>query len=312
VLGKGVQFCVSLQTDKVHLGPEFASGAAVAEVARAAEAAGFDAVFVTEHPFPEQEWLDGGGHHALDPFVTLAVAAAATTRLRVLTNLCVVPYHNAYLLAKTAMTVDVLSGGRLILGCGAGYLAPEFAAVGAPFADRNDRFDDALRAMRAAWSGEPVAVATSGATHTMRPVPAQQPHPPLWIGGNSRRALRRAVELGDGWMPFPNPGSAAARRRTPELITVAQLAARLDEAHELEAATGHALRDVMFSPVGVDTYGTPGWDAAAFGQVVAELAAVGVTMLSVHFPARSRAEYCDLVAGFGAEVLAPAGGGTRP
>ncbi len=307
-----MQYCISLQTDRVGLGDEFASGAGVAAVARAAEAAGFDAVFVTEHPFPEQEWLDGGGHHALDPFVTLAVAAAATTRLRVLTNLCVVPYHNPYVLAKTALTVDVLSGGRLILGCGAGYLEPEFAAVGAPFADRNDRFDDALRAMREAWSGEPVAVAGSGAVHTMLPVPAQRPHPPLWIGGNSRRALRRAVELGDGWMPFPNPGSAAARRRTPELITVAQLAARLDEARELEAAAGRRLRDVMFSPVGVDAYGTARWDAAAFGEVVDELGAIGVTMLSVHFPARNRAEYCDLVAGFGAEVLRPAGGRTDP
>src|SRR3954466_2118433 len=132
-----MQFCVSLQTDHVDLGDEFASGAGVAAVAQAAEAAGIDAVFVTEHPFPEDAWMASGGHHALDPFVTLAVAAAATTRLRVLTNLCVVPYHNPYVLAKTALTVDVLSGGRLILGCGAGYLEPEFAAVGSEFADRN-------------------------------------------------------------------------------------------------------------------------------------------------------------------------------
>lgn len=299
-----MQFCVSLQTDHVDLGDEFASGAGVAAVARAAEAAGIDAVFVTEHPFPEDEWMASGGHHALDPFVTLAVAAAATTRLRVLTNLCVVPYHNPYVLAKTALTVDVLSGGRLILGCGAGYLEPEFAAVGADFADRNDRFDAAIGAMKAAWTQDSVPVAASGSTHTMKPRPVQQPHPPIWIGGNSRRALRRAVELGDGWMPFPNPAATAARRKTPELITIEQLAARLDEAHELEASTGRTLRDVMFSPIGVDGYGTPGWDLAAFRQVVDEFAAIGVTMLAVHIAANSRAEYCDLIAGFGAEVLA--------
>lgn len=298
-----MQYCVSLQTDHVDLGDEFASGAGVAAVARAAEAAGFDAVFVTEHPFPEDGWMASGGHHALDPFVTLAVAAAATTRLRVLTNLCVVPYHDPYLLAKTALTLDVLSGGRLLLGCGAGYLEPEFAAVGASFADRNDRFDAALVAMQAAWTGEPVAVAASGSTHTMRPLPVQRPHPPLWIGGNSRRALRRAVELGDGWMPFPNPASHAARRRTPELVTVAQLAGRLDEAHELEAACGRTLRDVMFTPVGVDGYGTAGWDATAFRQVVDELAAVGVTMCAVHIAAAGRDEYCERLAGFGAEVI---------
>jgi hypothetical protein len=157
--------------------------------------------------------------------------------------------------------------------------------------------------MKDAWSRDSVEVAASGRTHTMRPRPLQQPHPPLWIGGNSRRALRRAVEHGDGWMPFPNPASLSARRHTAELITVEQLQARLEEAHELETATGRQLRDVMFSPVGVDAFGTPGWDTAAFREVVAQLDALGVTMLSVHMPAPSRAEYCDLLAGFGAEVL---------
>ena len=158
--------------------------------------------------------------------------------------------------------------------------------------------------MKAAWTEDGVPVAASGSKHTMKPRPVQQPHPPIWIGGNSRRALRRAVELGDGWMPFPNPAATAARRKTPELITIEQLAARLDEAHELEASTGRTLRDVMFSPIGVDGYGTPGWDLAAFRQVVDEFAGIGVTMLAVHIAANSRAEYCDLIAGFGAEVLA--------
>lgn len=298
-----MKYCVSLQTDHVDMGDAFASGEGVAAVARAAEAAGFDAVFVTEHPFPEDEWMATGGHHALDPFVTLMAAAAATTRLRVLTNLCVVPYHNPYVLAKTALTVDVLSGGRLIMGCGAGYLEAEFAAVGASFGDRNDRFDAAIHAMKAAWTRDSVPVAASGSTHTMKPRPVQQPHPPIWIGGNSRRALRRAVELGDGWMPFPNPGATAARRKTPELITIEQLAARLDEAHELEAQYGRTLQDVMFTPVGVDAFGGSRWDATAFRQVVDAYSAIGVTMCSVHIPARSRDEYCELLTAFGAEIL---------
>ncbi|MEI8000103.1 MAG: TIGR03619 family F420-dependent LLM class oxidoreductase [Actinomycetes bacterium] len=294
-----MQYCVSLQTDQVTLGREFISGAAVAEVARAAEAGGFDAVFVTEHPFPEDAWLASGGHHALDPFVALSVAAASTTSLRVLSNLCVVPYRNPYLLAKAALSLDVLSDGRFVFGCGAGYLEPEFAAVGQPFADRNDRFDDALRSMRAAWAGPGVPVPASGSTHTMLPAPHTPGGPPIWIGGNSRRALRRAVELADGWMPFPNPASQASRRHTPELITVEQLAARLAEARELEAANGRTLRDVMFSPVASGAYGTPAWDAAAFRQEIAAYEAIGVTMMAVHIPAHSRAEYCDLLAGFG-------------
>ena len=298
-----MRYCVSLQTDQVDKGDEFASGAAIAQVARTAEAAGFDAVFVTEHPFPEDEWLATGGHHALDPFVALGCAAAATTSLRVLTNLCVVPYRNPYLLAKAAVTLDVVSDGRLILGCGAGYLEAEFAALDQTFDDRNERFDAALRAMKAAWTGAPVDVAGSGRAHTMLPRPAQTPHPPLWIGGNSRRAMRRAVELADGWMPFPNPAASAARRKTPELATVEQLAVRLDEVHELEAATGRTLRDVMFSPVGADAYGAPGWNAEQFRDIAGQMDALGVTMLAVHIPAPSRAEYCDLLAGFGSEVI---------
>src|SRR5205085_8410153 len=135
----------------------------------------------------------------------------------------------------------------LIRGCGAGSLEPGFPAVGPEFPDRNARFAAAIGARRAAGTGDCVAVRESGATHTMLPRPVQSPHPPIWIGGNSRRALRRAVELGDGWMPFPNPAASAARRKTPELDTIEQLAARLDEAHELEAAAGRTLHDVMFS-----------------------------------------------------------------
>ena len=258
---------------------------------------------MTEHPFPENEWLASGGHHALDPFVALGAAAAATTRLRVLTNLCVVPYRNPYLLAKAAATLDLVSDGRLILGCGAGYLEAEFAALDQAFGDRNERFDAAITAMQAAWTGEPVDVAGSGRTHTMLPRPVQSPHPPIWIGGNSRRAMRRAVELADGWMPFPNPAESAARRKTPELSTIEQLAARLDEVHDLEATTGRTLQDVMFSPVGVDAYGAPGWSADQFLDLAGRMAALGVTMLAVHIPAPSRAEYRDLIAGFGSEVI---------
>lgn len=299
-----MRYCLSLPTDHVKLGEEFTSYEGVSAVARAAEDAGIDAVYVTEHPFPEDEWMATGGHHTLDPFVTLSFAAAATTRLRVLTNLCVVPYHNPYVLAKAAVTLDVLSRGRLILGCGAGYLEAEFAAVGQRFDDRNDRFDAAIQAMKAAWTGESVKVAASDRSHTMLPRPVQQPYPPIWIGGNSIRAVRRAVELADGWMPFPNPASSAARRKTPALETVDDLAGRLAWAAEHAAAIGRPpLRDVMFATVGVAAYGSSVWDASAFREVVERLGAIGVTMVSVNIPAPSRAAYLDLIASFGTDVL---------
>src|SRR5207247_1106309 len=98
---------------------------------RAGEAAGLDAVFGTEHPFPGDAWLAHGGHHALDPLVALSFAAAATTRLRLQTNLYIAAYRNPFLSAKAVATLDVLSGGRVILGVGTGHLGPEFVALGA-------------------------------------------------------------------------------------------------------------------------------------------------------------------------------------
>ncbi len=298
-----MKFCATLHSDKVDLGEEFVSGAGVATVARAAEDAGFDTVFVTEHPIPSDTYLANGGHHALDPFVTLAVAAAATTRLRVLTHLSVVPYHNPYVLAKTVLTVDVLSGGRFIFGCGAGYQEPEFAAVGASFTDRNERFEQAIAAMKEAWSGQSVHVAESGTTHTMRPRPVHQPYPPIWIGGNSRQAIRRAVELGDGWMPFPNPPSRASFNRTPQLDTLAAFKKRVAQLRETEDELGRKLPDLMFSPVGVDFYGTQGWDAVVFRHLIEQYEDLGVTMTLVYFPAESRTEYCRLLADFGKEFI---------
>lgn len=298
-----MRFCATLHSDKVEQGEEFVSGDGIAATARAAEQAGFDAVFVTEHPFPSDTWLADGGHHALDPFVTLAFAGAATTRLRLMTHLCVVPYHNPYVLAKTIMTLDVLSGGRVIIGCGAGYLEAEFAAVGASFDDRNDRFEASILAMKEAWTAHSVPVSASGQSHTMLPRPLQKPHPPLWMGGNSRRAMRRAVRLGDGWDPFLNRSRTAARNRTPELSTVEQLASRLEQLHEMEAEEGRTIEDVMFSPAGVGSYGTDHWDESAFRQVVSEYERMGVTTTLVHIPASSRREYCDLTASFGSDVL---------
>jgi len=300
-----VRFCAALHTDRVDLGEEFVSGEGVATVAQALEDAGFDAAFVTEHPFPDDGYLGYLGHHALDPFVTLATVAAATTRLRMMTHICVVPYHNPYVLAKSVATLDVLSGGRVILGCGAGYMATEFAAVGAPFEDRNERFDAAIGAMKQAWSGESVRVEGSGATHTMRPMPVQRPHPPIWIGGNSRRALRRAVELGDGWDGFANTAERAAYNRTPELDTLDRLKRLLDDLHEYEHENGRTVRDIAFSLLGLEPYGTKGWDAAAFRETIAEYEKLGVTMTLVNIPARSRDEYCDLVTSFGSELLGP-------
>ena len=154
-----MQFSLGLPTDRVDRADEFVTGAAVMECAAAAEAMGFDACFVTDHPAPDAKWLAAGGHHALDPFVALSFAAAATTRLRLQTHILVLPYRNPLLTAKSALSLDVLSGGRLTLGVAAGYLKPEFFALGSDFETRNERTDEAIDVIRGVLTTDEFAFA---------------------------------------------------------------------------------------------------------------------------------------------------------
>ena len=221
-----MQFTIGLPTDRVGQADEFVNGEAVMECPRAAEHAGFDACFVTDHPAPDAKWLAGGGHHALDPFVALSFAAAATTRLRVQTHILVLPYRNPLLTAKAVLSLDVLSGGRVILGVAPGYLKPEFGALGVEFDERNELTDEAIDVMRRVWTdGEIETVGRHFRSRgtIMRPLPVQKPHPPIWVGGNSGAAIRRAAERGQGWVPFPNPGNLTSRVRTPALSTLDEL-----------------------------------------------------------------------------------------
>jgi probable F420-dependent oxidoreductase len=314
---QAMKLYVALPTDHVDLGTELVSGEGVAAVARAAEAAGFDGVFSTEHPFPDDEWLASGGHQALDPFVGLSFAAAATTRLRVFTNLCVLPYRNPFLAARAAASLDVLSGGRLDLGVGAGYQQGEFLALGVSFDDRNDRFDEAIVAITAAWSGQSVQFAGRGFEargNTMRPAPVQQPRPPVWVGGNSARALRRAARLGDGWLPMPNPRALADRRRSAHLEDVDDLRRLLARLHEERAAaeregTGIPGRrssfDVIVFPMVPSVPGTAGFSVDGLVEHAHELARLGVTGFIIGLPAPSRQAYTDGLAAYG-EAVVPA------
>lgn len=278
---------------------------ALADVAVLAEDAGFDAVAITDHPFPEDRWLADGGHHSFDPFVGLSFMAAATSRVRLLTNVLVAGYRNPYLAAKAAASLDSLSGGRLVVGMAAGYLEAEFAVLGADFAGRGPRFDAAVRAMRAAWTGESVELdaphfAVRG--HTMLPPPRQAPGPPVWIGGNSRRARRRAVELGDGWMPFPAPRALADITGTELLDSVGQLGELVAGVQAQRAEAGAAPLEVCFVPF------EPLRDVAAGAPALAgNLGAyedAGVGWLVVEPGSRSFADLRDDVARLADTVIA--------
>jgi probable F420-dependent oxidoreductase len=300
-----MRFSVQLPTDHVDAGAEFVSGDAIAVMARAAEAAGFHAVGVTDHPAPPARWVAAGGHHSLDPFVALSFAATATQHLRVLTQVAVLPYRNPFLLAKAAASLDLLSGGRLILGVAAGYLAAEFAALGADFANRNEVADETIAVLRAAWRGEAVEVEGRGFVakgNAQLPRPAQPGGPPIWVGGNARRAIRRAVEMAEGWLPFPAPAKLARHTSTAAMESLDDLRAGIAYAREHAAKIGRTRPlDVCLVPFGF-TLGDP---VAAFPRLADEIpiyAEAGVTWLAFTLPAPSRGAWCDTVAALGDHI----------
>jgi probable F420-dependent oxidoreductase len=186
-----------------------ADPAAAVTVARAAEAAGWESVWAGEHyvlPDPRTPTSPARPETPmLDPFVALANVAAHTTTLLVATGVIVVPLHPPLMLAKHVASLDRVSGGRFLFGVGAGYLAPEFEALGVPMAGRGDRLDDHLDALEAVWTSAPAAHDGPYARFTgvrAEPRPLRQPGPPLHVGGHSPRAYERAVTRGHGWYGF--------------------------------------------------------------------------------------------------------------
>ena len=210
-------------------GIDLLDAGAIPDLARAAEAAGFHGIALTEHPAPSSTWLESGGHQSLDPFVALAAAAGVTNTLHLVTNLSVVPYRNPLLLAKSAATLNRVSEGRFIMGAGAGYLKSEFYALGVDFEERNALFEEALQVMRLHWSGEPFSF--EGRHFSARNIvalPAPRRHRvPIWMGGNSDAALKRAAAYADGWMPMAAPASVARTARTPPVTNADELRERL-------------------------------------------------------------------------------------
>jgi probable F420-dependent oxidoreductase len=302
-----MKFSFHLPVDKVGKPEEFLTASAIAEMAQALESAGIDACYVTDHPAPADRWLEFGGHHALDPFVALSFAAAATTRLRLHTNIIVLAYRNPFMTAKSVASLDVLSGGRVIFGIGSGYLESEFKALGAPFAGRGAVMDEAIEVMKQVWTGKSVRRETGrflADGNTALPVPAQHPHPPIWVGGNSDRAIRRAVESCDGWSPFPVKGKLTQRVRTDEIASVDDLRRKIGEARDLANQIGRTRPlDICMVPFGMTMQAgqrpEPGPVIAEF----AELAEAGVTWAPIAFPCETRRDYRANVDWFASTIM---------
>ena len=268
-------------------------------VARACEAAGFLYVAACDHVAIPRPQADAMGTEWWDTIATLSYLAAATERIRLLSHVYVLPYRHPLVAAKAFATLDALSGGRAILGTGAGHVAGEFAALDVPYEARGRLLDEAIDAVRAALrdefpahEGERWSFADLG----QRPRPAQTSLP-IWIGGSSPAAMRRAAQRGDGWLP----------QGPPEGGMEAGIAAVLEARAASERAGDPLVIGALSGPLHV---GSPTWNAGrCFAGPPEKIAAylrsyrdMGAHQVQVGFVSRSAQELCDQIAAFAADV----------
>ncbi len=293
-------------------------------LAREGERLGLNSAMVADHiVFPVESrstypyTLDGkhpSVGDALDAFSILGVAAGATERLRLVTSVLVLPYRNPVLTAKMAASLDVLSAGRLILGVGAGWLKEEFEALNSPaFEARGMVTDEWIAILKQLWTQSPASFDGRFYRYSdirCEPFPMQKPHPPIWVGGHSRAALRRTARHGDGWHPV---GAVAASPLPPE-----EMRAHLETLKRLTEAEGRdfsaltisykaALYDAgLLSPDGSRRLfsGRP----AEIADDIRTFAALGVDELIFDFRGQSIAESIERLQRFAAEVVPLAAG----
>lgn len=289
----GMQLPVQAQSKLMAMEWEAGAGSAeLAAVARAADAHGFDYVSVCDHVAIPRDLAPRMTTTWYDTVATLSWLAALTDSVRLASTVYILAYRHPLLTAKAFSTLDALSGGRAVLGVGAGHVEAEFAALDVPFHRRGRLTDEAITAVRAAFADEwgPGDVGQS-------PRPVQAGGPPIWVGGSSPAARRRAATLGDGWLPQgpPEEGMPAA----------------VAEINRLREESGRAERPFAMGG-GISLYvGEPAWDVGAWcvkgkpevvAEAVAEQAAIGVTHLQVRLQSRSCGELVDQIAAFATDV----------
>ncbi|MEV5282175.1 LLM class F420-dependent oxidoreductase [Streptomyces sp. NPDC051994] len=297
----GMQLPVQSQSTIYAEGWEAAAGPGdLAEIARAADRGGFAYIACCEHIAIPRRLAGPMGTVWYDPVATLSFLAGITERVRLMSHVAVVGLRHPLITAKQYATLDHLSGGRLILGVGAGHVQEEFEAVGADFAGRGPVLDETIDALRAAlgaeeypeFQGERFAFSGLG----QRPRPAQQ-RVPLWVGGSSPAAVRRAALRGDGWLPQGDP-----RDRLPSQI--ARVRALREEAGVVEPIVIGAITEALY-------VGEPGWETGrrtltgkpeALAESLRAYGAMGVDQVQVRFRSRGRDELLDQMAAFGADV----------
>ncbi len=272
----------------------------IRRIAQACDANGFFYLAVSDHVCVPREQAKAMSTVWYDTIATLGFLAAATQRVHLLSYVYVVPYRHPLMTAKAFATLDALSGGRVILGVGAGHLKGEFEALGVDFTQRGKLLDEAIDVIAAALTAE--YPNHSGATWTVRdlgqrPRPLQQPRPPIWVGGSTKPALRRAAERGDGWLPqgVPEMGMPAAI----EYIRTHRSKVRGDAPIEIGM-------NAPWMYVGTPSFEVPPNTRHGSGEELAaalrELKKIGASHCGVRFRSRSCDELVDQIEAFGSQV----------
>ena len=269
----GVITPVLTQLPGAHASWEEGAGIdAVVDIARAADRLGYDHLTCSEHvAVPVADAAVRGGTY-WDPLATFGLLAGHTSRIRFATYVLVIGYHHPLEIAKRYGTLDRVSGGRVVLGVGVGSLEGEFSLLGAPFSDRGGRADDALRALRASWGRREVE---HRGEHFDYEGLVVDPHGvstevPLWVGGRTRRSLRRAITLGTGWAPF--------------WLRAEEMAAMLDEVDLPAGFEVVAQPTKAFDPLS---------DPEAVDEEIARWVGVGATVLETRVVHHSLAHYLE-------------------
>jgi probable F420-dependent oxidoreductase len=253
-----------------------------------------------------------GPGEAFEGMTTLAALAGVTSRIRLGLLVAGVTYRHPSVFAAQALTIDHASHGRLELSLGAAWFEQEHDALGIPFPPTPARFDlleDALEIVQRLFTGNVVSYdGRSVSLHDaqLRPVPVQQPHPPIWIGGNSGQARQRVADRGDGWCPFAAPAGLAQTARTTALDTPELLAEAIDDLRARLDAAGRdpATVDICFSNTAGGDPASDAFDADAHLEGVERLAALGVTWIQTGLPGDSLERALDVAQRYGEQIIA--------
>ena len=221
---------------------QVASTEAITRFAKEAEDLGYHSVWVTDQIIVPNEDVDRFGPVFYECLTVLAFVAGITSTIRIGSSVIVLPYRSPIHVAKIASTIDALSNGRLLLGVGIGGVESEFKQIGASWTERGDLSDEAIRIFKELWTSDEPSMKTENYQFSeiqFYPKPVQKPHLPLWIGGNSRRALRRVVEFGDVWHPS-RVNLELLAELAPQLWRLAERAGR--DPHEIGIAVRQPLK----------------------------------------------------------------------